>query len=226
MKVPTFAALLTSLALLAGCVSTVKTTDSTPVYNDLSGTFPKVNNVAQTGAGSILYTEFNYTVSPTIVLNTNCPTHRAEIPKAEKLVAVKVKNTRVYVYHDKDDGEYGELYYLTDRDSNNKIDQYKTYSGPWTPVDPEIEYTSGEPVLADQTGYKLELIYLGTSDGVMELSYREFKDDYSKPALTKVAGYAINQIGPTTIAFKGAEIQILRATSDEIKYKVLKGFNR
>lgn len=220
------AALLITVTILVGCVSSERATKSEPIYDSQSGESPKLNTISTTDVGSVLYTEFEYTVSPTITLNSSCPTFKSDIPKAQRLVAVKVNDARVFVYHDKDDGQYGELYYLIDRNSNNKIDHYKTYSGTWRPINPEVEYSSSNPVLADKFGYKMELIYQGISDGVMEIFYREFKDDYTKPTLTKVAGYDVNQVGPSKIRFNGALIKILEATNDTITYEVLNGFKR
>jgi hypothetical protein len=68
-----------------------------------------------------------------------------------------------------------------------------------------------------------ELIFTGYINGKLRITYREFAEGTSQPALVVDAEHEISQ-WPTVIGFKGARIEILDVTSLQIKYQVLQGF--
>lgn len=67
------------------------------------------------------------------------------------------------------------------------------------------------------------LIYSGKVGNKIKLSYREFKDSMARQAFTNNAEYDLeesNQIG-----YKGALIEVIKATNQSITYKVIRNFN-
>lgn len=67
------------------------------------------------------------------------------------------------------------------------------------------------------------LIYSGKVGNKIKLSYREFKDSMARQAFTNDAEYDLeesNQVG-----YKGALIEIIKATNQSITYKVIRNFN-
>lgn len=66
--------------------------------------------------------------------------------------------------------------------------------------------------------FKQELIYKGKSLNTIKLSYREFKDDFARPALSKELTYDLSE--SKIIEFQGRKIEVLEATNSGIKFIV------
>lgn len=67
---------------------------------------------------------------------------------------------------------------------------------------------------------KMELVYGGMSQKVISISYREFKNDFARPAFTQELKYDLNE--GDTIGFRGARFQVIKANNTSLTYKVLK----
>jgi hypothetical protein len=68
-----------------------------------------------------------------------------------------------------------------------------------------------------------ELIFTGYINSKLRVTYREFVESTSQPALIVDMEHEIAQL-PTLIRHKGARLEILEVTSLQIKYQVLQGF--
>jgi hypothetical protein len=68
--------------------------------------------------------------------------------------------------------------------------------------------------------FKRELIYGGLSQRVISLSYREFMDGTARPAFTQELKYDLND--GNLIGFRGARIEVIKATNTIIQYKVIR----
>jgi hypothetical protein len=73
--------------------------------------------------------------------------------------------------------------------------------------------------------FKREIIYQGTSKGVVKISFREFANDMARPAFSQDISYDLDPDGTTMIVFKGLKIQVLKASGAEIQYIVLRQFS-
>ncbi|MFQ5729204.1 MAG: hypothetical protein ACE5GN_02445 [Waddliaceae bacterium] len=73
-------------------------------------------------------------------------------------------------------------------------------------------------------GFKYELLYQGVSDKTLRITYREYINDFARPAFFQEVTYVFNPSGTTTISFKKVEIDILSANNKLITYRVIKGF--
>ena len=73
--------------------------------------------------------------------------------------------------------------------------------------------------------YIRELIFTGYINSKLRVTYREFVENTSQPALIVDAEHEISQL-PTPIGYKGARLEILEVTSLQIKYQVLQGFTQ
>jgi hypothetical protein len=71
--------------------------------------------------------------------------------------------------------------------------------------------------------FKQELIYNGKSQNTIKLSYREFKDDFARPAFSQGLTYDLSE--GKTIEFRGMKIEILEATNSGIKFIVKSPMN-
>ena len=76
-----------------------------------------------------------------------------------------------------------------------------------------------EPIDVTQAGsFRQELIYNGKSQNVIKVSYREFKDDFARPAFQQDLLYDLSE--SKEIGFRGTIIEVLEATNTYIKFIV------
>lgn len=78
-------------------------------------------------------------------------------------------------------------------------------------VDPQSHY------------FKQELVYAGRLGNTLRFVYRQHSNDQSKPALSHEVSYDASE---GTVGYKGARIEVLAATANTIKYRVLRHFER
>ncbi len=64
-----------------------------------------------------------------------------------------------------------------------------------------------------------QLIYSGKAGNVIKIVYREFSNDMARPAFSQEVQYDLNDT--TVIKFKHTTIQVLKATNQEITFRVL-----
>lgn len=75
----------------------------------------------------------------------------------------------------------------------------------------------------DQSGFRRELIYSGVAQRVVNLTYREFTNDFARPAFTQELKYDLNE--GTEIGFRGARLEILKATNTSVTFKLIKALD-
>lgn len=68
------------------------------------------------------------------------------------------------------------------------------------------------------------LLYNGIVNGVIKISYREFIKNTARPSFTNNVEYDLKI--SNIFSYKGASIEVIDATNQNIKYKVLKNFNK
>lgn len=71
-----------------------------------------------------------------------------------------------------------------------------------------------------QNSLRRELVYAGVMQKVLTLLYREFKGDFARPAFSQEIKYDLSQ--GTTIGYKGARFEVIKATNIDLDYKVLR----
>lgn len=86
---------------------------------------------------------------------------------------------------------------------------------------PELERTK-RPVLADDT-FQQTLIYNGRVGSKINIGYREFSNNTARPAFNNEVEYDLNE--STIIGYKGAELEVVEATNQHIKFRLITNFN-
>jgi len=71
--------------------------------------------------------------------------------------------------------------------------------------------------------HKQELLYNGKSQNTIKVSYREFNNDFSRPAVTQELTYDLAE--GKTIGFRGMKIDVVEATNLTIKFIVRSTMN-
>ncbi len=86
---------------------------------------------------------------------------------------------------------------------------------------PEQQPKVFRPTEIVQSGsFKKELIYNGKSKETIRIAYREFKDDFARPAFAQDLTYDLSE--SNEIGFKGMIIEVVKATNSFIKFIVKK----
>jgi hypothetical protein len=79
-----------------------------------------------------------------------------------------------------------------------------------------------KPVLS-QDSFQQTLIYSGRVGNKINIGYREFSNSLARPAFNNNVEYDLSE--SNLIGYKGAQLEIIEATNQLIKYKVLRNFN-
>ncbi|MEX2409750.1 MAG: hypothetical protein WD607_00020 [Candidatus Paceibacterota bacterium] len=216
--------LLVSSLILTGCVSM-----SIPQFQNVTtyrqGKIPVLNEESSTDVGSTIYTEFDYQEIETIRLTESVKSSIADIPPNTSLTAMTMDGVLVYQ-------PYGTVNFpgilLNDQNKDGKLDRIKDISSmnsSWRNLQSKVTYEKAESIPTQSGGFKLELVYQGLTDNQIKVLYREYNNNIARPAFTQNVEYELDDNGMGLIAFKGARIEVLEASSSEIKYRVIKGFD-
>lgn len=103
-----------------------------------------------------------------------------------------------------------------------KICGVSTLNGKVCTSNTDYKITKQQAMTADS--FQQTLIYSGRIGNKINISYREFSGNVARPAFNNDVEYDINQ--SKTIGYKGARLEIMEATNEFIKYKVLSNFNK
>lgn len=77
--------------------------------------------------------------------------------------------------------------------------------------------------LVSDDSFQQTLIYSGKVGSKIRIGYREFSNSIARPAFNNDVDYDLNE--SRTIGYKGARLEIIEATNEYIKYRVLVNFN-
>lgn len=93
------------------------------------------------------------------------------------------------------------------------------------PLQEKVRYTLTQtPPTLTQDSFRYIVLYQGKAGSSIKLSFREFKDDYARPAFTQDVQYDLNSKGDTEIGFKGMRMLVHTATNTSITYTVIDDF--
>jgi hypothetical protein len=88
----------------------------------------------------------------------------------------------------------------------------------------KIEYTKRKVIVKNKDYFKQEFIYNGRVGDALKFAYREYINDYARPAFTQDLRYDLSET--KIIGFRGLRIEVLNATNTEIQYKVINYFEK
>ena len=116
------------------------------------------------------------------------------------------------------------LYCLQDSDNNGSFDKVKIGGGGRPLPNVSGGYVLEYQPVEDLPGWRKDLLYQGAAAGVARFTFREYGSDWTTPKFTQELAYDLSPEGSTEIVYQGARIQILSATSNSVRYKVLTSF--
>lgn len=77
--------------------------------------------------------------------------------------------------------------------------------------------------VATSDSFQQTLLYSGRNGDKINVGYREFSNNLARPAFNNDVEYDLSE--SNTIGYKGCRIEVIEATNELIKYKVIRNFN-
>lgn len=189
-----------TLSVLTGCASR----RPLPVE---AVTFPEVGSVSTRNVGEALISHGYARLVPKLIITEADKIGETSVPKgvyyfnAENADRIKfvLGNLELYLYKDSkkicvDKGKCSDMTY-------------------------RIENSLGAP---EKNQFQQTLLYNGKIGNRIALGYREFSGDVARPAFSNEVSYDLSE--SATLGYKGARIEVIKATNTEITYKVVSGF--
>lgn len=219
------------IAALAGC-TTIKVTESSSVTEQI-GRAPDLSQDAETPVGGTIYSQYRYwsktgyrlldPVATKIMLATvNVSAGDFVLPaEADGGVAFCTEKNALI------DPLVGPIkpVCFVDTKNNGNFDVVKAAPGAvWfkSEISP-TKYAKGELIIPRPDAKKAELLYQGYSSKILKLSYREYMNDFARPAYFQDVTYDITEF-PTTVTFRTVRIKVLKADNNGLRYQILSGF--
>jgi len=189
-----------TLSVLTGCASR----RPLPVE---AVTFPEVGSVSTRNVGEALISHGYARLVPKLI-----------IAEAGKIGEVSVSSGSYYFSAENADRikfqrGSNELYVYKD---SKKVCVDK---GKCSDIAYSIEKSQGVP---EKNQFQQTLLYNGKIGNRIALGYREFSGDIARPAFSNEVSYDLSE--SATLGYKGARIEVIKATNTEITYKLVSGF--
>jgi hypothetical protein len=73
--------------------------------------------------------------------------------------------------------------------------------------------------IPQEGAFRAEMLYSGLTGSTLRATYREFKDDFARPAFFQELQYELSE--SRTISYKSIRIEVLDATNMRLEYRVL-----
>lgn len=189
-----------SLVLIAGCAQ------RKPEKIEFL-TFPAVGTTATRNVGEQLISHGTAKLVPRLNISKNVEIAGVNIPQggylfnAENSERIKFRNgpLEIYLYKDK---------------KNICVAKEKCAD-----VEYEIDHTLGLPVA---NHYQQTLLYNGKIGSKITIGYREFSGSLARTAFSNEVAYDLDE--SNVVGYKGARIEVIKATNTEITYKIISGF--
>jgi len=110
-------------------------------------------------------------------------------------------------------------------DTNNDFKFDKAGDVIYADLDIKVPYKISDQVRYKEDSFKYIALYQGKKGNTIKISFREFKNNMSRPAFTQDIEYELEKDGTALVGFKGLRIEVLKATNLDITYKVIKDYN-
>lgn len=224
--------LLLIVLMLANC-ATVKVIE-TPIVDERIGKVPNIGDQATVPVGEVLYSQFKYWSKTGYRIQSNFSVGlglgRIAVSDGDFVAKADVEGELVYctekaAYIDPLTGPFKTACFV-DRNNDGRFDKVKAAPGViWFEKDvaPPLPFEKSEQIAPRGDSFKYELLYQGTSNNSLKLSYREYLNDFARPAFFQDVTYDL-KTRPTTITFRTVRIEVMEADNNQLVYRVLSGF--
>lgn len=197
---------ISSFLMLSGCVHKQPKLESF--------IFPSIGDVATQSVGENLFIQGLGQLEPALTIQEDAPIGSVILRKGEYPFVSKNSSRMKFSR----DAQNIYLYY------NKVSDKICLDIGKFNEQCAEVKFSITN-VLAKKyaDSFQQRLIYNGKIGNKITLGYREFNAGMARAAFSNEVAYDL--LESSTLGYKGARIEIIKATNTEITYKVLSGFN-
>jgi hypothetical protein len=88
----------------------------------------------------------------------------------------------------------------------------------------QADFERTKQAIARAAAFQQALIYSGRVGDKIKVGYRESSNNFARPAFNNDVEYDLGE--SRVIGYKGARIEVLEATNEYIKYRVIRNFNQ
>lgn len=217
-----------SLPALLSCSAVQVSHQALPVQK--VGQSAPFNTEVAVSVGDVMFSEFNYLAQSRAVTKAAFEWSKllakVNLPTGSKLIGAEVGGLPAYCTIEPAYFVPGESRSVCFFDANSDQVFEKFYvvgTLESFTYDASLPYAiRDEPINSE--GFKYELLYQGYDQGVVRISYREFKNDMARQAFQQDVSYTMNESGATDISFKKVSMRIISADNSRIRFVVLGGF--
>lgn len=219
-------------ASLSGCATVSVAPSSLPSLKD--GQSPAIGQTSSVRIGEAIFKDFRYYATRGAITKQSFShsgfAEFANVPASSNLASMRIDNDEAYCTRGAAYKNISTAFPLcfTDRNADSIFDTAYILGpngiGQWR-SDIMIPYEVGEQV-ADAGGFRYEILYQGVSSGTLRLTYREFTDNFIRPAFQQDLTYTLNRGRPTEVSFRSARFIINSADNNSISYRVLSGLRQ
>jgi hypothetical protein len=201
LKTPLFLVVLTIFAL-GGCASK---------RPSASFTYPEIGTITTKGVGESLVMQGTGNLEPKLIISKDVSIGAFVLRKGR--YEFDSENSTRFKF-ERDDQEV----YLLKTDNTvciNKVIKENCGIVPFS-LETGIARKSAD-------SFQQTLLYNGKIGNRITLGYREFSNDMARAAFSNEVSYDLSE--STILGYKGARVEIVKATNTEITYKILSGFH-
>ena len=221
------------VVLFLSACATVQVVETLQIEEKV-GKVPPIGQNAEAPTGGTVFSQFRYWQKTGYRImdyhSQALALGRVSVGAGDFVVRAVLENENVFctekrAYIDPMVGPHAIACFL-DRDNDGRFEKVKTApGGVWFERDvfPPFRYEKSELIVPRSDAFKYELLYQGVSKDTLRLSYREFLNEFARPAFFQDVTYDIEE-RPSTITFRAVKIEVLDADNNKIVYRVLSGF--
>jgi hypothetical protein len=207
--------MLFALFSLAGCKSTSQNFNSFA-----STTFPSIGTVATVGVGDKLLSKSDGISTPAIIIEKDQAIGEFVIIKGKYSQIGKNNEYATFgsakVKTASGDIDKHDKIYVFDKDFGTKVICISRA------ICAPVDYVNGTSMAYTKSSFQQTLLYSGKIGNRVTLGYREFSNDVARPAFSNDVAYDISE--SVILGYKGARLEVIKATNVDITYKVIAGF--
>jgi len=220
------------ILLLSGC-STLRVNEQSQ-FSEKVGRIPNIGEKASAPVGGVIYQQYRY-ISKTGYrlsdsLNARFKIGKIIVSAGDFLRKADIDGKTVYcteklAYYDLLAGPTSIVCFIDSKQSGT-FDRITAAPGLiWleSELQTPVRYEKSEQITQRSDSFKYELIYEGVSNKSLRLAYREYNNDFARPAFFQSVSYDMASL-PATITFRSVRIAVGSANNESIKYRILSGF--
>lgn len=220
--------------LLAGCASPSINVTEFSVVDEKVGKAPTIGIQATAPVGGVMYKQFKYWSKTGYRIqkpfSIGLGFGKIAVSEGDFVAKANLHGESVYcaeklAYIDPLAGPFGAACFI-DADNDGRFEAVKAAHGVYwfkKNISPPLAYEKSEHIIPRTDSFKYELLYQGVSNKSLRLFYREYLNDFARPAFFQDVSYDFTA-KPTTVTFRTVKIEVINADNIQIVYRVLSGF--